>query len=759
MNIQTCRDTSDAVALYLPQRLYLKPFAKLHISIQLPAQKVHGKAISNWELMERLRSMIQPETFSVLKVSKNSLDVIRFEGEIESKSKLSKVLSRLDDRTIKLNGYTELLKVRASEAKLEFPSRHTWDSFFRDSTTMDEMKSGERPDTIHIANLPIEWFINQRNRHDENIKPSEAIFRKVFERFGKIRYVDVPICDPFRKEMKAHMTGISTFTYDAELYFEGYVQFSEYVGFVRAMDALRGMKLLCKHEDRPFEAVSIKVDFDKTKHLSDASIRRRSIVRERLITRHRAKEEKDKEEKDIVSKREELERRKVETEEREKLEKMREREERRKTKQLAKLKVKESHEISNKIIEEEKKLMKTQRKLQSIRLIEELFKRIQLKPMLSSNNYNYKERYRSERRRDGCESGEAMIRDKLVKRYKTAQETELENQRDRLQKALDGKLVLRSALNTRKPRPRTSSISSASSQCSAAPDLPHKKIKSEKLTTPEREHVFRTGAGTNAGYPVPPIAPYTYPYPPYPNHPPFSYHPNPGVYYARAYYAESAPYAPRGRGYSGRRPRARAAYRGATRFPFFDGPNAHQEYYKYFKRLTEEGQGHNDHDVRNRSHSRSRSRRRSYSYSRSRSRSRHRSRYTRSRSRHRRTRSPYTRSRSRSHTRRSRSSSRSRHSRSRSRSSRRNHRSRTRSKSHSRDRRTPPLRKSGDAHDKDESKAADNDSSKRRASTEKRESVDSSKFISPSRMRAKSKSWSVPKDSTEGHKSWSGSPP
>jgi len=41
-------------------------------------------------------------------------------------------------------------------------------------------------------------------------------------------------------------------------------------------------------------AVNIHVDFDKTKHLSDISIRRRQIVRDRLIEKDRAAEEEEK---------------------------------------------------------------------------------------------------------------------------------------------------------------------------------------------------------------------------------------------------------------------------------------------------------------------------------------------------------------------------------------------------------------------------------------------------------------------------------
>ena len=59
---------------------------------------------------------------------------------------------------IKLSGFSELLKIRATEAKVPFPSRHDWDSFFRDAKHMNEMKPGERPDTVHFQVSADEFF-------------------------------------------------------------------------------------------------------------------------------------------------------------------------------------------------------------------------------------------------------------------------------------------------------------------------------------------------------------------------------------------------------------------------------------------------------------------------------------------------------------------------------------------------------------------------------------------------------------------------
>lgn len=68
----------------------------------------------------------------------------------------------------------------------------------------------------------------------------------------------------------------------------------------------------------------------------------------------------------------------MEQHEKEKIIKMREREERRKKKQLAKLMAREDVDFNKKVSEEQKKLLKAQKKLQAVRLIEELFKRIEV---------------------------------------------------------------------------------------------------------------------------------------------------------------------------------------------------------------------------------------------------------------------------------------------------------------------------------------------------------------------------------------------
>jgi len=65
-------------------------------------------------------------------------------------------------------------------------------------------------------------------------------------------------------------------------------------------------------------------------------------------------------------------------EKRHKAERQRQREEKRKKRQLMKLKEKETQEMNMKIAVEEKKLLIAQRKLESIRLLDELFERVKV---------------------------------------------------------------------------------------------------------------------------------------------------------------------------------------------------------------------------------------------------------------------------------------------------------------------------------------------------------------------------------------------
>ncbi|XP_032330311.1 A-kinase anchor protein 17A [Camelus dromedarius] len=374
-------DTSEAVELCPSYGLYLKPITKMTISVALPQLKQPGKSISNWEVMERLKGMVHNHQFSTLRISKSTMDFIRFEGEVENKSLVKSFLACLDGKTIKLSGFSDILKVRAAEFKVDFPTRHDWDSFFRDAKDMNETLPGERPDTIHLEGLPCKWFALKESGSE---KPSEEVLLKVFERFGEIRNVDIPMLDPYREEMTGR--NFHTFSFGGHLNFEAYVQYREYVGFIQAMSALRGMKLMYKGEDGKAVACNIKVSFDSTKHLSDASIKKRQLERQKLQELEQQREEQKRREKEAEERQRAEERKQKELEalerERKREEKVRRREQkqrdrelRRSQKRLEKLQAEEQKRLHEKIRLEERRLLLAQRNLQSIRLVAELLSR------------------------------------------------------------------------------------------------------------------------------------------------------------------------------------------------------------------------------------------------------------------------------------------------------------------------------------------------------------------------------------------------
>ncbi|XP_029386312.1 A-kinase anchor protein 17A isoform X2 [Echeneis naucrates] len=375
-------DTTEAVCLSAEYNLYLKPIAKMTVSVALPQLKLPGKSISNWEVMERVKAMVAPEQFSVLRISKSTMDFIRFEGEVENKTVVKSLLGRLDGKSIKLSGFTDVLKVRAVENKVDFPARHDWDSFFRDAKDMNETLPGERPDTIHLEGLPCRWFSQKDSNYPD--RPSENVLIAVFQSFGKVRNVDIPMLDPYREEMLDK--NFSTFSFGGHLNFEAYVQYQEYCGFAKAMDTLRGMKLMLKGDDGKAVACNIKVAFDTSKHLSETALKRRTLERMKLQELERQREEQKRREKEEEERRKEEERKQKEQEEEEKErrkeerlrkreQKLREREQRRNLKRVRRQQEEEQKKLQMKIAMEERRLLLAQRNLESIRLIAELLAR------------------------------------------------------------------------------------------------------------------------------------------------------------------------------------------------------------------------------------------------------------------------------------------------------------------------------------------------------------------------------------------------
>jgi splicing factor, arginine/serine-rich 17 len=235
-----------------------------------------------------------------LRIIKSSLEFIRCEGEIENKSSFKTLLSKLDGCSIKMNQYVDVLKVRAAEAKISFPVRHDWESYFKDSLNPSvEYKPGERPDTVYLVDLPCKWFAQMQSGGASEEKPSEAVLKEVFAIFGEVRMIDIPLLtsvdsDSMRKHTylvsestggsfsPSHSSSSSSSSPKLQL-FDAFVQYKDYISFVKAMDTFRGMKLLYVDENKNAYTANIRVDFDRTKHLSDKEIKRREIDKLKAI--------------------------------------------------------------------------------------------------------------------------------------------------------------------------------------------------------------------------------------------------------------------------------------------------------------------------------------------------------------------------------------------------------------------------------------------------------------------------------------------
>ncbi|XP_051877895.1 A-kinase anchor protein 17B-like isoform X2 [Pristis pectinata] len=398
-------DTSDAVELSAPQCLYLKPIARLTISVMLPDSKVSPKLISNWELMETLKKMAYPEQITSLRVSRSTMEFIRFEAEVENKNLVQTVWEKFNNKSIKVNGVNEMVRVLAAVSQVNFPSPSDWESFFKTAETMNDAVPGERPDTIHMEGLPCKWLSSKQLNKE---KPMEEILQRVFGRFGEIRNIDIPMLDPYREEMTGKK--FNTFSTGGLPTFEAYIQYQECAGFERAMASLRGMKLVHKGDDGKALACNIKVTFDTTKHLSDSAIEKRHLERLKLQELERQREEQKRRDEEEHSKEVERKRREGERErERRRKERLRRREhrqkeceDRRRLRKLWKVEVESEKEKREASAWEARKLVLAQRKLDSYRLLTVLLNGAK-EIKVQRSHLPERETVKCDQKRGGCE--------------------------------------------------------------------------------------------------------------------------------------------------------------------------------------------------------------------------------------------------------------------------------------------------------------------------------------------------------------------
>jgi len=263
----------ELVPLY--NDLYLKSIHKVSITVHLPKLRQMGQSVSNWEIRERLKKMLKLE-LSDFKVVESTLEIVHFAAFISLIEDVKYVIKTLDGITFRTIGFTEPLTISAHISEIAYPNRVDWDKFFSENRKhMDEREPGERPDTIYLCGLPFTYF---QTAIDGNY---EKTFKRIFSEFGEVAYVDIPQCDPYRKQMDSDISGLclSSWSYGEDLFFEVYIQFKEYTGFVNAMLALCGKVLIKKSADNSLNETRFKVDFDRTAHLSIRKITQRALRR------------------------------------------------------------------------------------------------------------------------------------------------------------------------------------------------------------------------------------------------------------------------------------------------------------------------------------------------------------------------------------------------------------------------------------------------------------------------------------------------
>lgn len=257
MTVTLVCDPSEAKELCASQRLYLKPVAKLTISVMLPEHTGSTRAFSKWEVMDKLKTMVCPDQFTSVKVSKSTKGFIRFEGEAESKRLVCSLKEKLHGKMIKLNGCKDDLQVVAVESSPDFSTTQELEPILNDSKLLDKEfadQNEDSPDCMHLEGLPCKWFAL---RGSDSETPSEDVLRTAFESFGTIKNVDIPMLDPYREEVMGG--NVNNFTFRGLRTFDAYVQYQESAAFAKAMETLKGMKLMFKGDDGKSLACNIKV--------------------------------------------------------------------------------------------------------------------------------------------------------------------------------------------------------------------------------------------------------------------------------------------------------------------------------------------------------------------------------------------------------------------------------------------------------------------------------------------------------------------
>ncbi|XP_077340557.1 A-kinase anchor protein 17B-like [Lithobates pipiens] len=291
MTVTPVYDDSEAVELCATYHLYLKPKAKLIISVNVPEETEQCRPVSHWDILEQMKTMVAPNYFTSLRVVKSTKEVIRLEGETDTKQMCQIFLEKMNGQTLQINNLSDPAKLEVHEAPLERSAiEETSEQMLEEGEDGEDITDSSTVSScIHLEGLPCKWFSEWNTNID---KLSEEILRSAFEKYGKIIYIDIPMLDPYREEDVG-----SAVTPGSLQAFDAFLQYEDKSSAMNAMSSLQGMKLMYAAEDGKSLACDFKVCLDTTNHFSEEAVSKRAAERLKLqeleLERKQEKEEEE----------------------------------------------------------------------------------------------------------------------------------------------------------------------------------------------------------------------------------------------------------------------------------------------------------------------------------------------------------------------------------------------------------------------------------------------------------------------------------
>lgn len=284
--------------------LFLVPQKKITVVVVLPTSRTVGPSISNWDMMEKLRQGAQPEQFVHLRVEHSSRERISFVGELLSLRALRKVVLLLNGKTMRMPGFQEPFKVKAYSLDVNFPKKKDWEAFYRSKglTNFADGSPGERPDTVRVSRIPVEWFVDQSDL-DAGEWPSKALIAQAFSQFGVLSNVGVylhKVAAPQLQQVEGAFSSFGPALGHSARLFDAFLQFDDYSGFCSAMLGLKGMHMMGSvgaggGGAEAKDVACIEVDYDRFGFMTLVNTRKRD-AEEAMLREGRRKERERREE-------------------------------------------------------------------------------------------------------------------------------------------------------------------------------------------------------------------------------------------------------------------------------------------------------------------------------------------------------------------------------------------------------------------------------------------------------------------------------